>query len=450
MRRSWTVQLLLLGFGIAAVVPAAWAQVPNEGLAGLQFYFGVPGARSLGMGGAFLGLADDATSAYTNPAGLTQLERPEVSMEGRRSQYTHLFPNSGRANEVLSGTQSAPHIDSLDLSGLVYGKATNTVDGVSFLSVVWPKEFATFAFYRLELTNFKADFQTDGSLIGINGSQNPAARLFPSSNHYDLEIVDYGLSAGFKIGKSLSLGIGLSFYDYKGSGRTERFFFKGFTDVSFDPANVRSTETFSSSKGAFAPNLGLLWRLGSKVALGATIRPGPSFEGDYQLVLAGAAKPTEVLTTRLKVPDVYGIGFSYRPVAELTLVADWNRIQYSDLSKGLVVPQASGNNSGEFKLRDGNEYRLGLEYVFAKMAHPLSIRLGAWRDPAHQLTFEQGPPSGGDPFAAVLLAAGQTAKDETHYTGGFGLVLGQHMRIDAAADHSDRLKIYSLSAVVYF
>jgi len=79
MRRSWTVQLLLLGFGIAAVVPAAWAQVPNEGLAGLQFYFGVPGARSLGMGGAFLGLADDATSAYTNPAGLTQLKGEEFS-----------------------------------------------------------------------------------------------------------------------------------------------------------------------------------------------------------------------------------------------------------------------------------------------------------------------------------------------------------------------------------
>src|SRR5690554_2893241 len=37
------------------------------------------GARALGMGGAFIAVADDATAASWNPGGLTQLERPEVS-----------------------------------------------------------------------------------------------------------------------------------------------------------------------------------------------------------------------------------------------------------------------------------------------------------------------------------------------------------------------------------
>ena len=38
------------------------------------------GARAFGMGGAFVGLADDGTAAYWNPAGLIQLEKPEVSL----------------------------------------------------------------------------------------------------------------------------------------------------------------------------------------------------------------------------------------------------------------------------------------------------------------------------------------------------------------------------------
>ncbi|HEV8630583.1 MAG TPA: hypothetical protein VGV61_09730, partial [Thermoanaerobaculia bacterium] len=48
-----------------------------------KFELSHPGARSLAFGGAFAALADDATAAYANPAGLVQLTRPEISLEGR-------------------------------------------------------------------------------------------------------------------------------------------------------------------------------------------------------------------------------------------------------------------------------------------------------------------------------------------------------------------------------
>lgn len=44
------------------------------------------GARALGLAGAFTALADDATAASWNPAGLVQLERPEASVVYRFSE----------------------------------------------------------------------------------------------------------------------------------------------------------------------------------------------------------------------------------------------------------------------------------------------------------------------------------------------------------------------------
>lgn len=50
------------------------------------------GARALGLAGAFTALADDATAASWNPAGLIQLERPELSVVYRFDERddTHL------------------------------------------------------------------------------------------------------------------------------------------------------------------------------------------------------------------------------------------------------------------------------------------------------------------------------------------------------------------------
>src|SRR5688500_7856209 len=40
------------------------------------------GARAVGQGTAFIGVADDATAALHNPGGLVQLQRPEASIVG--------------------------------------------------------------------------------------------------------------------------------------------------------------------------------------------------------------------------------------------------------------------------------------------------------------------------------------------------------------------------------
>ena len=44
------------------------------------------GARAMGLGGAFIAVADDATAVSFNPAGLAQLLQPEVSFVARGTQ----------------------------------------------------------------------------------------------------------------------------------------------------------------------------------------------------------------------------------------------------------------------------------------------------------------------------------------------------------------------------
>src|SRR5881394_4680018 len=93
-------KLLLIAICALSTVPLAAQNTDIESLAGLQFNFGNPGARSLGMGGAFLGLADDASAAEANPAGLTILRKPEISVEGRNYVEQQIFTTTGTFPEV--------------------------------------------------------------------------------------------------------------------------------------------------------------------------------------------------------------------------------------------------------------------------------------------------------------------------------------------------------------
>src|SRR5436190_17051535 len=109
--RSFPAMIALIG--AALMSPATLAaqtslQIP------LQFDFINPGAKSLALGGAFAGLADDATAAFANPAGLTQLGSAELSVELRNTRVTSLFLQRGR------------------LSGAVINEGTDTVQGPVF------------------------------------------------------------------------------------------------------------------------------------------------------------------------------------------------------------------------------------------------------------------------------------------------------------------------------
>ena len=70
-----------------------------------------PGARSLGMGSAFVSIADDASSLYWNPAGIVNVSRPEVQtyyspwlVETQFYYNTAVIPMGGFGNLGISFT----------------------------------------------------------------------------------------------------------------------------------------------------------------------------------------------------------------------------------------------------------------------------------------------------------------------------------------------------------
>ena len=68
----WTFKGLAVGGGLAMLLCASSVARADK-YTGEFLKLGV-GARALGMGGAFAGLADDASAAYWNPAGLAYLK----------------------------------------------------------------------------------------------------------------------------------------------------------------------------------------------------------------------------------------------------------------------------------------------------------------------------------------------------------------------------------------
>ncbi len=67
--------------------PGGPLEVSPPGFCSIPLSFAPPRARALGMGCAFIAIAEDATGAGSSPAGLTTLTRPEVALYARGSSF---------------------------------------------------------------------------------------------------------------------------------------------------------------------------------------------------------------------------------------------------------------------------------------------------------------------------------------------------------------------------
>ena len=226
-------------------------ELPNtENMQGLQFNFSTPGARSLGLGGAFLGRADDATAAFANPAGLTSLFSPEISAEYRGTKFT------------TSYTEGGTYPDDLTI-----GKAKDTVNNLSYLSYVHPFENFVVAAYRHELMDFETTF--DPGAIDLLGDST-----FPTQNGIAAEIVSYGLSAAYRFNDKVSVGASFVYYDYTQDAFTQRFTTGG---------SLIATQNQMGDDNAWGATLGAIFSVTERLSIGLVYRSTPKFDTEYTL-----------------------------------------------------------------------------------------------------------------------------------------------------------------------
>ena len=428
-------RVLCILFAIALVPTATSAQL------GLAFEFSLsnPGARSMGFGGAFVALADDATAAFANPAGLVQLVEPEVSLEVRHWSYSIPFTQSGR----LTGQPTGIGLDTNP--GIERGRFDDDPTGLSFLSFVYPRKKWSVAFYRHLLADFSLYSETQGLFAEGPGPQN-TTRILDRRDSTEFEIVTYGLSGAFKILENLSLGLSLSYFEGRLQSEQNLYFWDEdspagyFGPTSFLPERHLAESVFLVDDSDVRFNAGVLWRVAENWSLAGFYRQGPRFDSQFTIVWGPASielnippGSTSTMTSPIDNPDVYGAGFAYRsPGGHLTLSFEWDRVEYSKIFDSL-----GDTSSGEF-IGDGDEYHLGTEYAFLQSRPLFALRAGIWLEPNHQVQTTSG-----DKILEGLFGQGD---DELHYAIGLGTAF-KTFQVDLAADFSDRQDTLSISGI---
>lgn len=405
-----------------------------------QFSFSNPGARSLGFGGAFVALADDATAAWANPAGLVQIARPEVSLELRHWSYSTPFVSGGRVRGEPAGT-------GLDTSiGLRTDRDEFAVTGLAFLSFVYPANRWSLSVYRHVLANLETQAETGG--LFTEREDGSPGRFLDQQNSAKLDVVSYGLSGAYRISEAISVGLGLVYYDTSISVHSDLYLWDDLDDgfgsvTTFLPEHFAIGESLTGYDTSLGFSAGLLWRVSPTWSLGGRYRQGPvtTLSGKIRVgsILDLEAPPgfedEFEVEGNAELPDNFGLGVAYRSRdGRLTIGFEWDRVTYSDALEGIGVEDQV--------IDDADQFHLGGEWAFLQTKPVLAIRAGVWHDPDHLTRANENT----DDHTRALLRPGE---DQLHYALGLGLAFG-HFQLDAAVDLADTVNTASLSVIYSF
>lgn len=458
---------LLAATALILLATSAFAQNTDiESLSGLQFNFGNPGARSLGMGGAFLGLADDASAAEANPAGLTILRKPEISIEGRNYQEAQILTTSG----VFP-----------DIQRTAFKHYSQRAD-ITFGSVVIPiKNFTIGVYYHEPLRNegagavvpkrneFTGAVESDvptfylprgGTPVSLQQcrdiiikANDPTAcagfSILPFLTAVDVQQRTFGLAGAWKIG-TFSIGATARYHTFRESSFTYRL----NDQFEFDSISVQATAKLRSDGQLDIKEQhdvtftgGVKWAPNDRFSIGAVYKKGPTFDAPtFQATDVNTLAFEQQSNTTFHIPDVYGAGVSFRPIPVLTINADAVHVTYSNLvDRFISISERLRGLDKAYQAKDVTELHVGGEYFFSTKI-PFALRAGYWRDPAHSIEF-RGPLDNSDAVAnAILYPKGQS---QNHVSIGGGLAWPR-FQIDFAYDTAKNYKVGSISAVTRF
>ncbi len=341
------------------------------------------GAKALAQGNAFVARADDASAIYFNPAGLTQLERPQVSLGASFLVPLVTYNGSG------------------DNDGIDQHMATelNIQPNMYFAAPILENKLAA----GLGIT----------SPYGLHGKwRNNGFSRFVVAD-FDMRTIDIKPSIAFKPFSFMSIGAGLDYY-YVQTNQERRMnvalsnFLLG---APFDPTTPEGFLDLETHGDAIGYNVGLLFNITPRHSIGvsfiskadvhlrdkirisnlsgqtATLPPPIAF---------GSTAPKIRVRTSATMPEMLSFGYAYRHGDRWSIEADaqWTNWSRFDVVKFSFFPTNSLLEAFKEDVRNWRNtlsFALGGEY---KVNEALKVRGGYTyhETPVPSTTFEPSVP----------------------------------------------------------
>jgi hypothetical protein len=427
-------RLVVLSLGAWCLAHPAAAQSSLQ--VPIQFDFLNPSARSLALGSAFVGLADDATAALVNPAGLIQLTRKEISIEGRFRRLEQPFLAGGR----LSGRPTGQGQDTAP--GPQFETIADTGAGLSFASFVYPRGRVRAALFRHELIRVEQDFSSRGPFqnqgFDVRDSAFDALRT--------LSVDTYGASAAVEAGR-LWAGAGVLVQRFSLGFDFERYLHQTFYGVP-DPRQSVFQFTQDGEDTAIGAVVGVLVPI-SSAKVGVSYKRAPRF--GYSSFSGGLVGSQERTFSEFKVPDTLAVGFSAAPTINFLITTEYTRVFHSqlfaDYVKVLVNQGESRTRADRFSIDDVGEIHVGAEYLLPIARRP-GIRAGVWYEPDHSVHFV--PTAANDLLDERIAVSLSSGRDLWHYTAGGRFAIHPRVDFSVGVDYSSRSTLVSISTNVGF
>lgn len=330
--------------------------------AGGYEWFGL-GSRASAMGGAFIGLADDWTAPYWNPAGLAQLEGSGVGVDGfsphASLKGSNSFANLMPSEETINQYQYDKNVF-LNYSGVEPDRFNKTSSTYHFYHPQGAGAYYSFPEFTLGLTiysplGYYSDWKDTipyamGSIYG--------------KNYQKLAIIETQFTIAREIAHNLFAGVGVALLYDQLERKTDK--------IVSDSQILDYRYKFSLKDDGFGAEgmAGLLYRICDMVSVGGVYRTGATVRmtGDSHSSLDFMGlNESKSNTYRFRHPPTWGIGVAVTPMdGRLTLTADFQQtlwgfyrtsVQYKE--DGMLLMSSSFDEDW----RDSNRYRIGAEYM---------------------------------------------------------------------------------------
>lgn len=303
------------------------------------FYLYNQDIKAQAQASAFTAQADNPSAIYYNPAGMSQLDGTQASINGRFVRLETEYENTLGSTEDLQAEWA------------VVPAAYITSD---LATEKWTFGLGVFAPF------------------GLSTSWSDTGLLRYVATDTSFSMVDVNPSVSYQLLEELSLGLGIDYYNvYSYKSELKQSFVVSDADVEMD---------VDSDGWGF--NLGALWKPHPKHSFGLAYRSRVDleFSGDlkYENIPPGLGFPSTItynVTTDLTLPSIVSGGYAFRPIDKLKLEFDVYWVEWSTIDRADIVNDDTGQllSSTEANWDDTWVFALGGEYY---LKDNLALRAG--------------------------------------------------------------------------